>query len=318
MFIGIDIGGTNIKGILTDKNGKELSFAEISNPHKKGVIEESIYQLVENLSTSASVSKIDINAIGIGSAGTIDRNKGTIITSPNIKALKNYPLSKNIEKLTGIKVFLENDATIALIGGWWKGHGTRFKNWIMVTLGTGIGGGVIIDNKIYTGQTGSAMEIGHMTIDYNGRKCNCGSNGCFEQYASVTSLINFIKKHQNEYPDSLLNEEIKNDKELTGKKIYEMAIKGDELAKAAFKEISYFLGVGIANLINIFNPEAIIFGGGLSEAHKLFIPEMKKIINKRALHGVKENIKFLPIKDQQKIPAFGAAKMAIDSFNMEK
>ncbi len=317
MFAGIDIGGTNIKGILTDKSGKVLSFREVETPDSAKKIDQEIYSLLENLATSVSVSKIDIQAVGIGAAGAVDRTKGMVITSPNIPSWKNYPLAKNIEKITGIRVFLENDATVACAGGWWQGNGTKFRNWIMITLGTGIGGGVVIDNKIYTGQTGSSMEIGHTTIEVDGRECSCGNRGCLEQYASATALVNFVKKNQNEYKDSSIFARTESE-ELTSKLIYEEAVKKDQLALNAVEDISSYLGIGVANLINIFNPEAVILGGGLSQAHKLIIPTVKKVVSARALKGMKENVKFLPIKDQSRIPALGAARIAMDRINSEK
>ena len=315
MFVGIDIGGTFIKGLLADRAGKVLSFKEVATPDSPKKIENEIYSLIETLATSASISKIDISAIGIGSAGSIDRNKGTIISSPNIKGWKKYPLAKNVEKNTGARVFLENDATVALIGGWWKGHGSKFKNWIMLTLGTGIGGGVIIDNKVYTGQTGNSMEVGHMTIDYNGKSCLCGNKGCFEQYASATALVNYANDNLKNYKNSTLHKRIEETDELSSKIIYEEVQNGDELATLALNEIGKYLGIGISNLVNIFNPEAVILGGGLSQAHKILIPIIKKVINERALPGLKENVRFMPIKDQSMIPALGAVKIAIDSMN---
>ncbi len=313
MYAGIDIGGTNIKGVLADSTGKILSERSTITPGTKKEIDKEIGSLIENLATSASISKIDIKAIGIGAAGSIDRNKGIVISSPNISAWKKYPLAKNIEKLTGAKVFLENDATVALIGGWWKGHGSRFKNWIMLTLGTGIGGGVIIDNRIYTGQSGSAMEVGHMSIDYNGKLCKCGRKGCLEQYASATALVDYVQENLTSHKGSSLNKNT--GEELSAKLIFEEAQNGDELAVEAIEKVAYYLGIGVSNLVNIFNPEAIIFGGGLSLAHKMIIPIVKKVVDEISLPGLKENVKYLPIKDQSIIPALGAVKMAIDSMN---
>lgn len=187
----------------------------------------------------------------------------------------------------------------------------------MVTLGTGIGGAVVIENKIYTGQSGSSMEIGHMTIEANGRKCSCGNQGCLEQYASATALVSFIRENINEFPESSINEIIKKEP-LTAKIIYEEAIKKDPLAVNAMKDISGYLGIGIANLVNIFNPEAILFGGGLSQAEKIIIPIVQKVVKQRALTGLKENIKYLTLKDQSRIAAMGAAKLAIDRYNEVK
>ncbi len=314
MYAGIDIGGTNIKGVLADRSGKILSERSTITPETTKEIDREIVSLIENLATSASISKIDIKAIGIGAAGSIDRNKGIVITSPNISAWKKYPLARNIEKLTGARVFLENDATVALIGGWWKGHGSKFRNWIMLTLGTGIGGGVIIDNRIYTGQSGSAMEVGHMTIDYQGKLCKCGRKGCLEKYASATALVEYVLENLKSYKKSGLVTKM-DEGELTAKMIFEEAQNGDELSLEGIDTIANYLGIGVANLVNIFNPEAIIFGGGLSLAHKMIIPVVKKVVDKLALPGLKENVKYLPIKDQTIIPALGAVKMAIDSMN---
>lgn len=314
MFVGIDIGGTNIKGVLADKNGRILSDKAISTPENSKEIDKSVNQLVEILATSCSFSKMDIKAIGIGVAGTIDREKGTIITSPNIKDLKNFQLVKKIEKLTGIKVFLENDATTAVIGAWWKGNGSKFSNWIMLTLGTGIGGGLVIDGKIYTGRQGNSMEIGHTTIVADGKECGCGNKGCLEQYASATALVKTVQEKLSEFENSTINERIKKDK-LNAKLIYEEAVKGDELALLATTEVFTYLGIGVANLVNIFSPEAIIFGGGMSKSSKLMIPIVKRVVNEKAMKGLKEKITYLPIKDQSRIPALGAVKMAMDAIN---
>lgn len=317
MFVGIDIGGTNIKGVLVNKSGKLLSFLETETPPSAEEIDKTIYSIIENLATSATVSKIDILSICIGAAGSIDRIKGVVITSPNIPSWKEYPLTKNVEKITGVKTFLENDAIVACAGAWWQGNGTKYRNWIMVTLGTGIGGAVVIENKIYTGQNGSSMEIGHMTIEVNGKKCSCGNQGCLEQYASATALVNFTRENIKKFPDSSINERIGKEP-LSAKIIYEEAIKKDPLAVSAMKDIAGYLGIGIANLVNIFNPEAVIFGGGLSQAGKIIIPIVQKVVKQRALTGLKENVKYLTLKDQSKIAAMGAAKLAIDRYNEVK
>ncbi len=318
MYVGIDIGGTSIKGVLTNGNGKVLSFLSTGTPGEPPLIVEAIYSLIENLATTASVSKMDIKAAGVGAAGTIDRKKGIVITSPNIPCWHNYPLVKNLSKRTGMTVYLENDATAALAGSWWQGNGMRYRNWIMLTLGTGIGGGVIIDGKIYTGQSGSSMEAGHMTIEKDGRPCPCGNRGCLERYASATALVEYaeegLKKRKNS--GSSLKKR-PGEEPLTGEIIFEEAEKGDAFAREALEEMGHCLGIGIANLVNLFNPEAVILGGGLSMAHRYLIPQVKKVVGERALKGCKEKVKFLPIKDQEKIPALGAARIAMDALNIK-
>lgn len=314
MFAGIDIGGTNIKGILTDRSGRELSFREIETLKSAKDIDNSIIRLIEVLATSASVSKIDIKGIGIGTPGPIDKEKGLIIKAPNIPSFNNHPIAKNIESATGSKVFLENDATVALIGAWWKENVSKYRNWIMITLGTGIGGGVVIDNKIYTGQAGNAMEVGHMSIDYNGRECPCGGRGCWERYASAPALVELgrelLKKNKNSSIQGRLAEE-----ELSAKMISEEAAKKDETALKIFEEYAAYVGFGIANLVNIFNPEAILVGGGLSRAHRFFLAPAKQIMNDRVLKGFKGKCAIIPLEDPMKVPSFGAAKIAINATN---
>lgn len=311
MFIGIDIGGTNIKGILTDKNGLIISSGNTPTPGSTKQIDISIAALIDVLASAAKTDISAINAIGIGAAGSIDRSKGMVITSPNVLCWKKYSLAANIERITGIKTFLENDATVACAGFWWDDEGRKFNNFIMVTLGTGIGGGAVIDGKLFTGQNGSSLEIGHMTIDLNGKMCTCGNRGCLEQYASATALVNYAESSLKKYKNSSLYN-IASKEKLTAKIIYEEALKNDELSVKSIDYISTCLGAGIANLINILNPEAVVLGGGLSNAHRLIIPVVKRTVNERAMKGMKENVKIIAVKNQSIVPALGAAKIAMD------
>ena len=311
MYIGIYIGGTGIKGILADKEGRILSSGKTPTPSGAAKIDQSIISLVEALASAAGTDKSGISAIGIGAAGSIDRKRGVTISSANIPCWKNYPLASNIEKISGIKTFLENDATVACAGFWWEEEGKKFKNFVMVTLGTGIGGGAVIDGKLFTGQNGNSLEIGHMTIDINGEECRCGNRGCLEKYASATALVNYTASNLKKYRNSSLHKRIEKEK-LSAKIICEEAVKNDELAVKSVEYISLHLAAGIVNIINIFNPEAVVLGGGLSQAHRLIIPAVKKIVSERAHKGMKERVKIIAVKNQSIIPALGAAKIAMD------
>lgn len=312
MYAGIDIGGTNIKAVITNREGKLFDSGKVRTPATADGINDAIIGLIRGLTEKHGSRMTSLHAIGIGAAGAIDGKKGVIILSPNIQAWRNYPLARVIEKKTGVRVFLENDATAAVLGEWWIGHGKKFRNWIMLTLGTGIGGGAVIDNKVYTGQSGSSLEIGHMTIDYRGRPCKCGNTGCLERYSSATALVQTAKRMLRKKEDSSLCARIKTEP-LTARMIYEEAVGGDTLALRAMEEISFYLGVGIAGLVNIFNPEAVIIGGGLSRAHRLIYPTVKRVVDERALPGLKDNVKYLVMKNEDKTPAMGAAKVGIDS-----
>ena len=311
MFVGLDIGGTNIKSVLADENGKILQISDAPTAKTPKLMNEGIVSLINKLTSGAGIDKCEIEAVGIGAAGSIDRKNGVVISSPNIPCLKNYPLVARLEEILGNKVFLENDATVACAGFWFQNRTKNYKTFVMVTLGTGIGGGAVIDGRLFTGQNGSSLEIGHMTIDINGRECNCGNRGCLEKYASATALVDYSMTHLKEYKNSSLHKMIKNDR-LTAKIIYEEALKNDELAINSFEYISSHLGAGIANIVNIFNPEAVIIGGGLSNAHKLIIPTVKRVVSERAMKGMKERVKIFAVKNQSVIPALGAAKIAMD------
>ncbi len=315
MFAGFDIGGTNIKGVITDENGSILSYKDTGTPGTAKSIDRTLADLTLSLASSASVSENDIHAIGIGAAGSIDRNRGVVITSPNVPPWQNYPLCRKVEKLTGIKVYLENDATAACAGVWWRNIGDKYSNWLMITLGTGIGGGAVLDGRLFTGQTGSSMEVGHMSLDPNGPLCPCGNRGCFELYSSATALVKHVNSVMKRFPSSPLTRLKPVD--LSAKKIYDEALKGDLLALEGIDYVSTYLGIGISNLINIFNPEAIVIGGGLSQAHKLLFPRMKEIVKERAMKGLKERVKFIAVRDQSMIAPLGAARIARDRFNSE-
>ncbi len=314
MYAGIDIGGTNIKAIITSREGAILATGKERTPKTAEEINETIIGLLRKMLEKKGSRISALQSIGIGAAGAIDGKKGIVITSPNITAWKNYPLAPVIEKKTGVRVFLENDATAAVIGEWWTGHGKKFKNWVMLTLGTGIGGGAVIDNKVYTGQSGSSLEIGHLTIDYKGKPCPCGNRGCLERYASATALVELTKQKLKKHQSSLHNR--MKIEALSARMVFEEANKGDELARECLEEVGFFLGVGLAGLVNIFNPEAIIFGGGLSHAHRYLFPIAKKVVQERALPGLKDNVKYLIIKNEDKTPALGAAKVGIDSLGL--
>jgi glucokinase len=314
MFAGIDIGGTGIKGVITDTNTKIITSGETPTPAAAQDIDFAIAGLIEYMLKKCSIKLNKLRVIGLGAAGSIDNRNGIVINSPNIPAWNNYPLAEKIRSLTGKPVFLENDATVATAGAWLQDNIRIYTNWIMVTLGTGIGGGAVIDNSIYTGQSGSSLELGHMTIDINGRECPCGNRGCLERYASATALVETVKKDLKSFPDSSLNTRITNEK-LTSKIIYEEALKKDALALRSINEISTYLGFGIVNIVNIFNPQAVVFGGGLSQAYRLIFPVVKEIIKKHAMAGMKEKVKLIPLRKQSRMSAMGAAKMAIERIN---
>ncbi|MGQ9842928.1 MAG: ROK family protein [Spirochaetota bacterium] len=314
MVIGLDIGGTNIKGVCVDARGTILSKFSVPTGTSIATTEKNILHCITTLLELSHKEKKDIAALGIGSAGAIDTNVGMVITSPNIPTWKNYPIVQRLGTLTGLQVFLDNDANAAVYGELWFGLGKNFSNWIMIALGTGIGGGAVINGKPYTGRAGSAMEFGHTTIDYNGLPCKCGRKGCLECYGSATAVVNFTLNALSKYPDSILHTMMKT-QPLTSKMVYEAAKNNDALALYIFNIIGNYLGIGIANLANIFNPEAVIFAGGLSLALEFFLDTIIQQVDALALQGMKENIRYLPVTHGEFTAALGAAKIALDNIS---
>lgn len=310
MFIGIDIGGTNIKGILTDNNGNVINMDMINTGSTVNEIENNIIKLFDSLVEKANENVL---AAGIGSAGTIDKNKGVIISSPNIKCFTNYNLKDNLEKRLNIPIYIDNDANAALYGELWTGYGKLYKNWIILTLGTGIGGGAVINNKVYSELYDNSMEFGHMTIDYNGYTCKCGKKGCFENYASASAVVRFAIENIENHPDSIINNLIRNN-QLNSKTIYEAGLKNDKFAIEIFQKIGYFLAIGLSNIVNIFNPEAIILAGGLTNASDLFFDETKKTLFQNILAGFAKNLNIHISNNKTHLAAIGAAKIALNNY----
>ncbi len=310
MYAGIDIGGTTIKGAIVSAEGEWLHFARIQTAKAREAIVDDLVSLLRLLTESQQVHINEIHAIAIGTAGSIDREKGTIISIPNIPALADFPLASHLQERTGTRVFLENDAKVAVEAEIWKGSGSSYKNWLFLALGTGIGGGIVINGEVYTGRHGSAAEFGHVTIKFDGLQCPCGNTGCLEQYASAGAVVRMATDHLALHPESSLNMHA-SENSLSAETVYTEAKKGDTCASEVMQMTGSYLGIGIAGLVNIFNPEAVIIGGGMSGAHEFLIPIISETVNHRALPGMKENIAYHASVDPGRAPAFGAARIAM-------
>ena len=257
--IGIDIGGTNIKlGIISD-SGKivKKALVETRGEGGPGVV---VSQIKKGISELLLKNDKKIAGIGIGCAGTVNQKKGTVENPPNLSNWEKVPLGSLIKKAFGYDVFLDNDANAAAIGEMHFGAGKGLNSFIMVTLGTGVGGGIIINRQIYHGDFGAAGEIGHTVIDYNGPKCNCGSFGCIEAYVGNHYLVKRIQGELKNKPDTkiwdLINQDIE---KLSPRVIDEAAQAGDEYAKSIIIQLGEYLGCAFASLANILDQRGMIF-----------------------------------------------------------
>ncbi len=270
MFLGVDIGGTDTKFGVIDHNSKMVYTSKIHTPQDaddRGIM-SAIAEKCKEIAESFPIS-----GIGIGTPGLINKKSGTV-SAANLPFDKS-PIADYLKEEVNLPVFLENDACCAAIG---EAHlGVKAKNMLMVTLGTGIGGGIVIDKKIYSGK-GSAGEIGHICINPKGVKCGCGATGCWEAYASVTALIREIKEVIEKNPDSILSQIVEEDGYVDGKTLFKALDKNCPVAEGIFDEYTDYLAVGIRSIIMTFDPDTIVIGGAISkEGDRLLDPIRKKV-----------------------------------------
>ncbi|MGA1789982.1 MAG: ROK family protein [bacterium] len=317
-FIGVDLGGTNIHAGIVDSKGAVLArkfVPTLVNEGEDRVVERLCHVIRELMERYPSA---DFKGIGIGAAGIIDISEGEIVSSPNFPGWRNVPIRDIISSRFCVPVILDNDANAAIFGEQWAGAGIGKRSLIGLTLGTGVGGGIILDGLLWHGSEGMAGEIGHMTIVPDGRRCSCGNRGCLESYASATAIVNRTIESMPRHPENNLLEmaEIENSSELTSEKIFQAALAGNKLAEEIFRETGTYLGLAIGSLINILNPEIFIIGGGASQAWDFFYPAMMDEIKLRALKEPAERIRVVPAKLGNDAGLIGACGLVLRSLGL--
>lgn len=261
-YIGVDVGGTSVKLGLFDKEDNLIARGSF----KTKTIEYLVDDLVKNIKKIFKENNKDIKdliGIGMGFPGHVDGEAGIVVYSNNLIA-HNFPLVQKIQEQINVPIRISNDANVAALGEFTYGKGKGVNNIVFVTLGTGVGGGIIIDGKMLEGKNGAGAEIGHMVISTNGPLCSCGRRGCFETYASASALIRNARIAMSNNPTSKLCKAVKSPEELDGKVFFDVLLKGDKVANIVFESYIEDLAEGLTNLANIFRPDAIIIGGGIS------------------------------------------------------
>lgn len=270
--IGIDIGGTKISLVLGTEKGKILARREIATGTRaktKTCIQELTSHL-KSLIQSAHVPASKILGVGVGCPGAVNDKKGVLPRSPNLPGWAGLPLKRILGKATGLPVFLANDANAAALAELVFGAGKGTANFVYITVSTGIGGGIVIHGQPYEGSGFVAGEIGHMSIVPEGRKCNCGKKGCLEAYASGTAIANDVRERMTRR-NTCLWKFLDKGQKVSARQVGMAAREGDKLALESYQKAGYYLGIGIANLLNILNPAKVVIGGGvLRSAHPVF------------------------------------------------
>lgn len=286
-YIGVDLGGTNIAAGLVNEDGKIIAHKSVPTLKERGIekISEDMIRLCKEIMEENNLSDNDIHWVGVGTPGFIDSEKGIIIYSNNID-IHNFEIVKVMKESLNLPVYVGNDADCAALGEVVAGSAKGCNNAIILTLGTGVGGGIIINGKIFSGSFPGGGELGHQVIVQGGRYCTCGRDGCLEAYASATGLIAMAKEAAIENPESKLNHLVNNDLNKMNAKIpFDAAQQGDKVAQQVVNDYIGYLATGITNLINVFKPEMIVLGGGVAmQKENLTIP-LTKLVKKEVYAG---------------------------------
>ena len=311
----MDLGGSTIRLGAVTKDGKLGHFTKIEVPagRNKEAIVSFIVNSIQDILLAEEKNGNKVLAAGIGSPGIIKLEKGVIVTSPNFPGWKNVPMKSLIEKSINIPVFLNNDANSAAYGEKWMGAGKRASSMICLTLGTGIGGGIVLDHKVWHGAQGMGGELGHITVNPEGPLCNCGNYGCLESYSSATGMVRSAVELINAGKRTKLLKLSRSKKDnITAKMIFEAASEGDRLSINILREAGKYLGIAIAGFINILNPEMVVLTGEVTGAWDFFFPALKEEVHKRAYTAIIRHTKIVRGRLKGTAGTIGAAGLAWD------
>ena len=282
--IGVDLGGTNLRIAAVNQQGDLMEKVTLGTRVALGK-DHAIREMCDAIASLATKYRdtAALQGIGIGVPGIIDMKTGMLRESPNLPGWAGTPVQAEIEHLLGTRVILENDANVAALGEKWLGAARDVDDMAMLTLGTGVGGGIVLSGRIWHGMTGMAGEFGHMTVEPEGPPCGCGNRGCVEQYASATAVVRMAKEAIADGRAPGLAKAASSDPEFNAKAIYNLAIQGDEEARKIFGRVGRALGICLANLVNAFNLNMYVVGGGVSSAWEAFSPFIFEELRQRSL-----------------------------------
>ncbi len=283
-IIGIDLGGMSAKGALFSSTGEIISENKAKTSKKDGFTGtiQKLSELAFSLVEQAGIRMDKVSAIGVGSPGVVDSRGGVVLRWSNYD-WNDVPFAETLSKLTGRRVFVANDANVAALGEAKFGATSRYQSSILLTIGTGIGGGMVFDGKLIEGFRGAGAELGHMTIREGGLTCACGRRGCYEKYASATALIGQTRHAMVENLDSLMWELVDGKIEnVDGRTAFIASKQGDKTAKNVIEQFVSYLSEGIADLVNVLRPEAIVIGGGISNEGEALFEPLRKAVDERS------------------------------------
>jgi glucokinase len=304
-IIGIDLGGTNIvAGAMPADGSRELAIrtAPTHAGHGADAVVDRIVGMITgvmaDVAASDGATAQDFVGVGVGAPGPLDRDNGVVVVAPNL-GWRNFPLRREIADRVHLPVTLDNDANCATMGEWWCGAARGARNVVGLTIGTGIGGGIVLDGQLYHGSSDVAGEIGHITIDANGRHCRCGNYGCLEAYASGPAIALRAREalerdEETEDSSTLLAMAHGDMEQLTAAMVYEAATQGDAVALEVVHDTARFLGPGVANLLNLLNPDVLVLAGGVTQAGARLFEPLRAEVRRRAFRPAVECCRIVP------------------------
>ncbi|MCL4544464.1 MAG: ROK family protein [Chloroflexi bacterium] len=296
-IVGVDLGGTNVRACLATSNGKMLAHCKRPTPSADGpdAVIEAIEHCIREVVTSGNATLEHVLGVGVGAPGPLDMDTGVVFAPPNLSDWHNVPLAKSLSARLDTRVKIGNDANLAAIGEHTFGAGRGFDDIVYMTVSTGIGGGVIIGGRLFVGVSGTAGEVGHMTVDLHGPRCKCGNIGCLEVIAAGPAIARAGRQAAQNQPASLLNELAGGQAEkVTTAMVVEAARRHDATALTVLVNAAEAIGAACVNLIHLFNPQRIIIGGGVSNAGDLLLGPIRQIVQDRALETPRSACSVVP------------------------
>ena len=300
-LVGVDLGGTKISvGAMPDDGSRTIGVR--SSPTRAELGPEAVVdRMVEMIETTIALTMAEEGVgrdaflgVGVGAPGPFDRERGIVVVAPNL-GWRNLPLRDRIAQRVGLPAALDNDANCATLGEWWTGAARGARHVVGITLGTGIGGGLILDGRLYRGASNVAGEVGHTTIETQGRRCACGNYGCLEAYASGPNIAQRAREAIGSGEASALTEMVDGDlAAITAQTVYDANDRGDLLAREVVRETARFLGAGVANLLNVFNPDVVVLAGGVARAGPALFEPLRAEVRRRAFRPAVDACRIVP------------------------
>ena len=314
-IIGIDLGGTSVKlAILTTEGEIQEKWSIKTNILDEGShIVPDIIDSIKHRFETYGLTKEDFLGVGMGSPGVVDSEAGTVIGAYNLNWKTLQLVKDQFESALGLPFFIDNDANVAALGEQWVGAGNNNPNVVFITLGTGVGGGVIAEGNLIRGVKGAGGELGHITVDFDAPfACTCGKKGCLETVASATGIVNLTRRYAEEYAgDAKLKQLIDDGEEVTAKDVFDLAKEGDDLALIVYRHFSNYLGVACANIAAVLNPAYIVLGGGVSAAGEFLLDGVRNVFADNSFPQIKESTQIVLATRGNDAGVLGAASLVL-------